>query len=92
MAKSTVSSERKFFTEGDQALPIPDLTQHQTDSWKDFVKNGLREVFAELNPIDDYTGQKLSLRFKDYYFRSQRKQSNKLNTTWRLMKRLCMYL
>lgn len=69
MAKSTSTSERKFFTEGDQALPIPDLTQHQTDSWEDFVKNGLREVFAELNPIDDYTGQKLSLRFKDYYFK-----------------------
>ena len=69
MAKSKVSGERKFFTEGDQALPIPDLTQHQTDSWEDFVKNGLREVFAELNPVDDYTGQKLSLRFKDYYFK-----------------------
>lgn len=69
MATKPVTSERKFFTEGDQALPIPDLTQHQTDSWEDFVKNGLREVFAELNPIDDYTGQKLSLRFKDYYFK-----------------------
>ena len=69
MAKSTSLGERKFFTEGDQALPIPDMTQHQTDSWEDFVKNGLREVFAELNPIDDYTGQKLSLRFKDYYFK-----------------------
>lgn len=69
MAKSKVLGERKFFTEGDQALPIPDLTEHQTNSWEDFVKNGLREVFAELNPIDDYTGQKLSLRFKDYYFK-----------------------
>ena len=69
MATQTKSGERKFFTEGDQALPIPDLTQHQTDSWEDFVKNGLREVFDELNPIDDYTGQKLSLRFKDYYFK-----------------------
>jgi len=69
MATKPSSSERVFFTEGDQALPIPDLTQHQTDSWEDFVKNGLREVFAELNPIDDYTGQKLSLRFKDYYFK-----------------------
>ena len=69
MATAQKSSERKFFTEGDQALPIPDLTQHQTDSWNDFVKNGLREVFAELNPIDDYTGQKFSLRFKDYYFK-----------------------
>ena len=69
MATRQKSGERVFFTEGDQALPIPDLTQHQTDSWEDFVKNGLREVFAELNPIDDYTGQKFSLRFKDYYFK-----------------------
>ncbi len=69
MAKKPISSERVFFTEGDQALPIPDLTAHQKDSWADFVENGLREVFEELNPIDDYTGQKLSLRFKDYYFK-----------------------
>ncbi|MBR5939509.1 DNA-directed RNA polymerase subunit beta, partial [Candidatus Saccharibacteria bacterium] len=69
MVTKPKSGERVFFTEGDQALPIPDLTAHQKDSWADFVKNGLREVFAELNPIDDYTGQKLSLRFKDYYFK-----------------------
>lgn len=76
MAKSTSRSERKFFTEGDQALPIPDMTQHQTDSWEDFVKNGLREVFAELNPVDDYTGQKLSLRFKDYYFKEPKESED----------------
>ncbi|MBP5647959.1 DNA-directed RNA polymerase subunit beta, partial [Candidatus Saccharibacteria bacterium] len=69
MATKPKKGERVFFTEGDQALPIPDLTAHQKDSWADFVENGLREVFAELNPIDDYTGQKLSLRFKDYYFK-----------------------
>ena len=69
MAKNQKLGERVFFTEGDQSLPIPDLTIHQKDSWEDFVKNGLREVFEELNPIDDYTGQKLSLRFKDYYFK-----------------------
>ena len=69
MATKPKQGERVFFTEGDQALPIPDLTVHQKDSWADFVENGLREVFAELNPIDDYTGQKLSLRFKDYYFK-----------------------
>lgn len=63
-------TERVFFTEGDQALPIPDLTAHQKDSWEDFIKSGLREVFNELNPIDDYTGQKLSMRFKDYYFKA----------------------
>ena len=61
---------RVFFTDSDQALPIPDLTEHQKRSWDEFVKTGLGEVFNELNPIDDYTGQKLSLRFKDYYFKT----------------------
>ncbi|MBO7720673.1 DNA-directed RNA polymerase subunit beta [Candidatus Saccharibacteria bacterium] len=70
MKTANESGSRVFFTEGDQALPIPDLIAHQKDSWEDFVKSGLREVFNELNPIDDYTGQKLSLRFKDYEFRA----------------------
>lgn len=72
MAKSTntaKSGSRVSFTEGDQVLPIPNLTEHQTKSWKEFVDYGLQEVFNELNPIDDYTGQKMSLRFKDYYFK-----------------------
>ena len=68
---STVKSgSRVFFTKGDQALPIPDLTEHQKKSWDEFIKTGLGEVFNELNPIEDYTGQKLSLRFKDYYFKT----------------------
>ena len=66
---TTGTTGRLFFTEGDQALPIPDLISHQKDSWEDFVKSGLREVFNELNPIEDYTRQKLALRFKDYYFK-----------------------
>ena len=57
MKTANESGSRVFFTEGDQVLPIPDLIAHQKDSWEDFVKSGLREVFNELNPIDDYTGQ-----------------------------------
>ena len=66
---TTKSGSRVSFTEGDQVLPIPNLTEHQTKSWDEFVKYGLQEVFNELNPIDDYTGQKMSLSFKDYYFK-----------------------
>ena len=68
-SKTPTSGQRISFTEGDQALPIPNLIGHQLKSWDQFVKTGLQEVFDELNPIDDYTGQKLSLRFKDYYFK-----------------------
>ena len=62
------AGKRIFFTEGDE-LPIPDLTAHQKDSFADFVKSGLREVFTELNPIEDYTGQRFSLSFRDYEFK-----------------------
>jgi DNA-directed RNA polymerase subunit beta len=59
---------RVFFTKDDTALPIPNLIAHQKDSWREFVETGLSEIFAELNPIEDYTGQKLELRFKEYAF------------------------
>lgn len=63
------SSKRVFFTHDDTALEIPNLITHQRASWQDFVETGLGEIFAELNPIDDYTGQKLALRFKEYAFK-----------------------
>ncbi len=62
------TTKRVFFTKDDTALEIPNLIQHQRESWKEFVETGLGEIFAELNPIDDYTGQKLALRFGKYAF------------------------
>ena len=70
MAKTTkpVAAKRVLFTEEDTALQLPNLIAHQTNSWKEFVETGLGEIFAEINPISDYTEQKLELRFKDYHF------------------------
>lgn len=68
MAQSSTKSDRVYFTSGDNALSLPNLIAHQTDSWQWFVKEGLSEIFSEINPIDDYTGQKLSLRFGAYHF------------------------
>ncbi|MAU33845.1 DNA-directed RNA polymerase subunit beta [Candidatus Saccharibacteria bacterium] len=62
------NTKRVFFTKDDTALPIPNLIDHQRASWQEFVQTGLGEIFAELNPIDDYTGQKLALRFGKYEF------------------------
>ena len=61
---------RAFFSKEDALLKTPDLIAHQKESWKDFVDNGLSEIFEEINPIDDYTGQKLALRFKSYEFQA----------------------
>ena len=61
---------RAFFSKEDAILETPDLIAHQKESWKDFIDNGLSEIFEEINPIDDYTGQKLALRFKSYEFQA----------------------
>jgi DNA-directed RNA polymerase subunit beta len=76
MAKASKSTARVFFTKDDTALPLPNLIAHQKDSWREFVETGLSEIFTELNPIEDYTGQKLELRFKEYHFEDP-KQSEK---------------
>ena len=70
MAKTVTNKpqDRVYFTKDDTALELPNLIAHQLDSWKEFVETGLGEIFAEINPIEDYTGQKLELRFKDYHF------------------------
>ncbi len=65
---TSAKEKRVLFTKDDSALPLPNLISHQVDSWKEFVETGLGEIFAEINPISDYTEQKLELRFKDYHF------------------------
>ena len=68
MAQQTTHGARVFFTGTDSAIAMPNLIAHQEDSWCWFVEDGLSEIFSEINPIDDYTGQKLALRFGSYHF------------------------
>jgi DNA-directed RNA polymerase subunit beta len=79
------STQRVFFTKDDTALPLPNLITHQRESWRDFVDTGLGEIFAELNPIEDYTGQKLELRFGSYEFhepKTTEKEAKENNLTF----------
>ena len=66
--KRTNAAGRVFFNKEEALLQTPDLIAHQKESWRDFIDTGLSDIFSELNPIDDYTGQKLALRFKSYNF------------------------
>jgi DNA-directed RNA polymerase subunit beta len=72
MAKSTKTTaqdgSRVYFTRQDDAIQLDNLVDHQNKSFQWFVDEGLGELLAEISPIDDYTGTKLSLRFKDYHF------------------------
>ena len=69
MAKATkTASKRVFYTKADDILDLPNLVDHQNKSFQWFVEEGLGELLAEISPIDDYTGTKLTLSFKDYRF------------------------
>ena len=61
-------TKRKYFGETENVLELPNLVEHLTKSWQDFVKEDLGEIFKEINPIEDYTGDKLSLSFDGYRF------------------------
>ncbi len=55
--------ERVSFTSMPTILSMPGLIQVQLDSFEWFKQEGLREVFAEISPIEDFTGKNLSLEF-----------------------------
>ncbi len=59
---------RVYFTNYDDAIELPNLVNHQNQSFQWFVDEGLGELLAEISPIDDYTGAKLTLNFLSYHF------------------------
>ena len=46
----------------------PNLIEIQTKSYQWFLREGLRELFAEISPIKDYASKDLELYFVDYKF------------------------
>jgi DNA-directed RNA polymerase subunit beta len=51
-----------------EMLPVADLIETQIRSFNWFKREGLRELFEEINPITDYTGKNYELKFLDYEF------------------------
>jgi DNA-directed RNA polymerase subunit beta len=59
---------RNFFSRIPEILPMPHLIQTQLDSFRWFVEYGLRELFEEISPVQEFTGRKMELYFLGYYF------------------------
>ena len=59
----------KSFAKFPEVIEVPDLIQVQLDSFRWFQEEGLRELFEEISPIQDYTRKRLELHFVDYEFR-----------------------
>lgn len=56
----------------DDVLEIPNLLGVQTDSFKWLIDEGLKEVFRDISPIEDFAGN-LILEFVDYYVSEEKK-------------------
>ena len=61
--KAIMSPERVSFARIPDIRPMPGLIQIQLDSFAWFRQEGLRELFEEISPIEDFTGKNLSLEF-----------------------------
>jgi len=66
------SDGRKSFSRLPQILDVPNLIEVQLNSFRWFQEKGLKQLFEEISPIKDFTGNRLELSFVGYEFREPR--------------------
>ncbi|TDB38419.1 MAG: DNA-directed RNA polymerase subunit beta [Actinobacteria bacterium] len=59
--------QRRTFAKIPEILDVPNLIAIQTDSFKWFLDEGLRETFQDISPIEDFTGN-LAVEFGGHEF------------------------
>jgi len=59
-------NKRRFFKTTSEVLPLPNLVEVQLNSYRWFIKEGLKELLDEISPIED-ASKKLQLEIGDYY-------------------------
>lgn len=57
--------QRRSYARISEVLELPNLIEIQTASYDWFLEEGLREMFKDISPIEDFQGN-LSLEFVDY--------------------------
>jgi len=63
LSKAVSLPERVSFARIPDIRPMPSLIQVQLDSFGWFKREGLKDLFAEISPIEDFTGKNLKLEF-----------------------------
>ncbi len=58
----------KSYSRIPDVIALPHLVQIQLDSYEVFKDEALRELFDDISPISDFTGNRLEMRFADYSF------------------------
>ena len=57
--------ERQGFTNVSDAMELPDLIEIQRRSYRWFYNEGIKELFSEITPVNDFIGRDLELYFDD---------------------------
>jgi DNA-directed RNA polymerase subunit beta len=64
VSKSLIYPSRYSFASLEEVLPLSNLLAVQLDSYKWFMEKGLSEAFAEISPIEDFSGNlRLDIEF-----------------------------
>jgi len=65
--KKTAIREKKYFARYKKPLiPFPNLIENQLVSFNWLIESGLKEVFKEFSPINDYSEKKFQLDFTSF--------------------------
>ena len=84
IVKSGDYRERRNFSRIRNTYELKDLLEIQKKSYKWFIEKGIKEVFDDLFPVENFSGT-LSLEFGDYHFDEPRysiKESKDRETTY----------
>ncbi len=70
------NTERLSFAQVHEVCEMPYLVEVQKDSYKEFIQNGISEVFKDFSPIKDFSN-KMELRFLDSHIEMKPKYNEK---------------
>ncbi|MBI4305918.1 MAG: DNA-directed RNA polymerase subunit beta [Chloroflexi bacterium] len=67
---SELDAGYKSFNRIPRVVEVPNLIQVQVQSFNWLLKEGLKELFDEISPIEDFSGGRFELKFGDYEIRA----------------------
>ena len=66
IGRTVVPEERRVYSSIPELHELPNLIRVQSDSYGWFLKEGLKQLFQEISPIQDFTGKRMELLFDEY--------------------------
>lgn len=71
--------ERYNYSSAEEIMDTPNLIDIQKKSFEELLKHGIKEVFDDISPIEDFT-ETLQLEFGDYHLHEMDKKTKKISS------------